>query len=122
MTYRPNRRQLLQSTLVSAAAFTVLSFVAAQAFPSRTIKLIYRWTAGSGGDVIILAVAASAVKTLISGHLAMEEFAHREGNFRVECLPTCKGPENPPRYKPISYPDYKSWHRNRNDDAPPTAA
>lgn len=64
MTYRPNRRQLLQSTLVSAAAFTAPSFVAAQAFPSRTIKLIYPWTAGSGGDVIIRALAASAAKTL----------------------------------------------------------
>lgn len=64
MTYRPNRRQLLQGTLVSAAAFTAPSFVAAQAFPSRTIKLIYPWTAGSGGDVIIRALAASAAKKL----------------------------------------------------------
>jgi tripartite-type tricarboxylate transporter receptor subunit TctC len=64
MTYRLNRRQLLKCALASAAAITVPSFVAAQAFPSRTIKLIYPWTAGSGGDVIIRALAASAAKTL----------------------------------------------------------
>lgn len=64
MTCRPSRRQLLQYTLASAAAIAAPSFVAAQAFPSRTIKLIYPWTAGSGGDVIIRALAASAAKTL----------------------------------------------------------
>ena len=64
MTYRPNRRQLPQSALVSAAAVATPSLVAAQAFPSRTIKLIYPWTAGSGGDVIIHALAVSAAKTL----------------------------------------------------------
>lgn len=64
MTYSPNRRQLLQGTLAGAAAFTAPSFVSAQAFPSRTIKLIYPWTAGSGGDVIIRAMAATAAKTL----------------------------------------------------------
>lgn len=64
MTYSPNRRLLLQSSLVGAAAIAAPSFVSAQAFPSRTIKLIYPWTAGSGGDVIIRAMAASAAKTL----------------------------------------------------------
>lgn len=64
MTYRPNRRQLLQSALISAAAVATPCLVAAQAFPSRTIKLIYSWTAGSGGDVIIHALAVSAAKTL----------------------------------------------------------
>ena len=43
-------------------------------------------------------------------------------DFRMECLPTCQGPDNPPRYEPISYPEYKTWYRNRNYDAPPTAA
>ena len=78
MTYRPNRRQLRQRTLVSAA------------------------------------------RMLISGHRAMEAFAHREGNFRMECLPTCTGPDHPPRSEPISYPEYQSWYRN--DDAPAMAA
>lgn len=43
-------------------------------------------------------------------------------DFRMECLPTCQGPANPPRYEPITYPEYKTWYRNRNYDAPPTAA
>ena len=64
MRYSPNRRLLLRSSLAGAAAITAPSFVSAQAFPSRTIKLIYPWTAGSGGDVIIRALAASAARTL----------------------------------------------------------
>lgn len=43
-------------------------------------------------------------------------------DFRMECLPTCQGPEKPPRYELISYPEYKTWYRNSNYDAPPTAA
>ncbi len=33
---------------------------------------------------------------------------------RMECLPSCTGPENPPRYEAISYPDYMQWYRNLN--------
>jgi tripartite-type tricarboxylate transporter receptor subunit TctC len=64
MTYSPNRRQLLQSSVAGAAAMAAPALVSAQTFPSRTIKLIYPWTAGSGGDVIIRGLAASAAKTL----------------------------------------------------------
>jgi hypothetical protein len=41
-------------------------------------------------------------------------------DFRMECLSTCKSPDNPSRYEPISYPEYKTWYRNRNYDAPAT--
>lgn len=64
MTYTTTRRKLLQGTLAGAAVAAAPSFVSAQAFPSRTIRLIYPWTAGSGGDVILRALAASAGKTL----------------------------------------------------------
>jgi isopenicillin N synthase-like dioxygenase len=35
-------------------------------------------------------------------------------DWRMECLPTCQGPDNPPRYEPITYPDYITWFRNQN--------
>ena len=37
-------------------------------------------------------------------------------NYRwvMECLPTCREPGLPPRYEPITYPDYMVWYRNLN--------
>ncbi|MBM85330.1 MAG: hypothetical protein CMM47_04840 [Rhodospirillaceae bacterium] len=35
----------------------------------------------------------------------------------IECLPTCRGPDNPPKYPPISYSDYISWWYDANYDA-----
>jgi tripartite-type tricarboxylate transporter receptor subunit TctC len=64
MIHSTHRRQLLQGALAGAAVAAAPSVTFAQAFPSRTIRLIYPWTAGSGGDVIIRALAANAAKTL----------------------------------------------------------
>ncbi len=33
---------------------------------------------------------------------------------RMECLPGCSSTHNPPRYEPITYPDYMLWYRNLN--------
>jgi isopenicillin N synthase-like dioxygenase len=35
-------------------------------------------------------------------------------DWRMDCVPTCQGPDNPPRYDPITYPDYMTWFRNQN--------
>jgi len=37
-------------------------------------------------------------------------------NYRttMECIPTCTSTENPPKYPPITYPDYMTWYRNLN--------
>jgi tripartite-type tricarboxylate transporter receptor subunit TctC len=64
MIHSTTRRQLLQGALAGTAVAAAPSLALAQAFPSRTIRLIYPWTAGSGGDVIIRALAANAAKTL----------------------------------------------------------
>ena len=34
----------------------------------------------------------------------------------MECLPTCQGPGNPPKYDPITYTAYMTWYRNLNYD------
>ncbi len=29
-------------------------------------------------------------------------------------LPSCVGPDNPPRFKPVRFPDYREWYQNQN--------
>jgi isopenicillin N synthase-like dioxygenase len=35
-------------------------------------------------------------------------------DWKLDCLPTCQSPENPPRYPSITYPEYMTWFRNMN--------
>lgn len=32
----------------------------------------------------------------------------------MTCIPTCTGPDNPPKYEPTSYADYMTWFYDRN--------
>jgi hypothetical protein len=32
----------------------------------------------------------------------------------VECLPSCQGPDDPPKYPPVAYGDYLVWFMKRN--------
>jgi isopenicillin N synthase-like dioxygenase len=34
--------------------------------------------------------------------------------FEMACLPTCQGPDNPPKYPPITYGQYRDWFMNAN--------
>jgi isopenicillin N synthase-like dioxygenase len=34
----------------------------------------------------------------------------------IECLPTCAGPHNPPRWEPIRYADWQTWWYDANYD------
>jgi len=40
----------------------------------------------------------------------------------IECLPTCQGPDNPPRFPPITYGAYLTWWYDANYDASLQAA
>src|SRR5882672_2792651 len=35
---------------------------------------------------------------------------------RIECLPTCTGPDNPPRWEPITYADWQAYWYDANYD------
>jgi len=35
-------------------------------------------------------------------------------DVRVECLPSCQGPDDPPKYPPVAYGDYLVWFMKRN--------
>ena len=32
----------------------------------------------------------------------------------MHCLPSCQGPDNPPRYEPTTYADYMLWFARQN--------
>ena len=34
----------------------------------------------------------------------------------IECLPSCTGPGNPPRWEPITYADWQTWWYDANYD------
>ena len=36
-------------------------------------------------------------------------------DFAMECLPTCQGPDNPPRYEPTTYGEYMRWFARQYD-------
>jgi isopenicillin N synthase-like dioxygenase len=40
---------------------------------------------------------------------------------RMECLPSCTSPGNPPRYETMTYPEYMVWYRNLNFGKPEEA-
>jgi hypothetical protein len=35
---------------------------------------------------------------------------------RIECLPTCTGPDNPPRWEPITYAEWQEYWYDANYD------
>lgn len=43
-------------------------------------------------------------------------------DFVIECLPTCHGPADPPRYGPITYRDYLAWFTGQNYHSDPAAS
>lgn len=43
-------------------------------------------------------------------------FFDATADFPMACPPTCCGPDNPPRYEPITYTDYMLWFTRRNYD------
>jgi len=59
---------------------------------------------------------------------AIPFFFDANADYVVECLPTCQGPDNPPRYEPTTYTDYMLWFATQNyahfkpDETPPAAA
>ena len=34
--------------------------------------------------------------------------------YEMACLPTCQSADNPPKYPPITYREYRDWFMNQN--------
>lgn len=45
---------------------------------------------------------------------SMPVFITPDTDYVMECLPTCQGPDNPPKYKPVTYGQYLDWFLKMN--------
>lgn len=45
---------------------------------------------------------------------SMPVFFDPDTDYVMECLPTCQGPDNPPKYKPVTYGAYLDWFMKMN--------
>lgn len=51
-----------------------------------------------------------------SARYAIPFFYHPDPNYRMECLPTCQGADNPPQYPAQTPAEYLAWFGGRNYD------
>ncbi len=67
-----------------------------------------RWT----NDRLVSTLHRVAVPPLDAGaharRLSIGYFVGPRYNAMVECLPTCHGPGNPPKYEPVAVHDYRT--------------
>ena len=85
-------------------------------------ELLKRWTNGR-----FLATPHRVVNRSGGERTSIPFFFDAARDHRMECLPTCCGPDNPPRWEPITYAEYQAWFQRQNYDhireqaAPPGA-
>lgn len=71
--------------------------------------LLRRWT-----NERFLATPHRVINRSGRDRYAIPFFMDCSYDWRMTCIPTCQGPDNPPRYEPITYPEYMTWFRNQN--------
>jgi isopenicillin N synthase-like dioxygenase len=92
---------------------TAGSWLAAPSLPGsylvNTGDTLNRWTNGR-----FLSTPHRASNTSRRERYAMPFFYDPNTDVMIECLPTCQGPGNPPRYKPQTYGDFYAWFTRKN--------
>jgi isopenicillin N synthase-like dioxygenase len=92
---------------------TAGSWLAAPSLPGsylvNTGDTLNRWTNGR-----FLSTPHRASNTSRRERYAMPFFYDPNTDVMIECLPTCQGPGNPPRYKPQTYGDFYAWFIRKN--------
>lgn len=75
----------------------------------------------NGGDMLrrwtndrFLATPHRVVNRTGEERYALPFFFDCWAEYEMQCLPTCTGPDNPPRYDPITYVEYMTWFRKMN--------
>ena len=81
------------------------------AFVVNSGDLQRRWTNGR-----FLSTPHRAVNRGEHERYAIPFFFDCHADHRIECLPSCTGPDNPPRYPPITYSEYMDQFTRANYD------
>jgi isopenicillin N synthase-like dioxygenase len=75
----------------------------------------------NGGDLLrrwtndrFLATPHRVINRSGQERYAIPFFMDCDYDWRMECLPTCQEEANPPKYAPITYPEYMTWFRDMN--------
>jgi isopenicillin N synthase-like dioxygenase len=74
--------------------------------------MMFRWTNGR-----FKSTPHRAVPPVGRDRYAIPFFLGPHIDTVIACLPTCQGPENPPRFPPLTYDDYLRWWYDANYDA-----
>jgi isopenicillin N synthase-like dioxygenase len=74
--------------------------------------MLHRWTNGR-----VKSTPHRALPPVGRHRYAIPFFLGPHIDTVIECLPTCQGPGNPPRFPPITYEAYLTWWYNANYDA-----
>jgi isopenicillin N synthase-like dioxygenase len=72
---------------------------------------LHRWSNGR-----FLSTPHRALPPAGAHRYAIPFFLAPHLDTRIECLPTCRGPGNPPKWEPISYEEWITWWTNQNYD------
>ncbi|MFN7192455.1 MAG: 2OG-Fe(II) oxygenase family protein, partial [Rhodospirillales bacterium] len=67
--------------------------------------LIVRWTNDQ-----YLSTKHRVISTNTVDRYSIPVFFGPNADALIEVLPTCQGPNNPPKYKPITYRDLRKWY------------
>jgi isopenicillin N synthase-like dioxygenase len=75
----------------------------------------------NGGDLLrrwtndrFLATPHRVINRSGQERYAIPFFMDCDYHWKMECLSTCQSVEDPPRYEPITYPEYMTWFRDKN--------
>jgi isopenicillin N synthase-like dioxygenase len=71
----------------------------------NTGNLMVRWTNGE-----YLSTKHRVINTNDIDRYSIPVFFGPSGDALIECLPTCQGPDRPPRYAPITYLALRQWY------------
>jgi isopenicillin N synthase-like dioxygenase len=74
--------------------------------------MMYRWTNGR-----FKSTPHRALPPVGRHRYAIPFFLGPHIDTLIECLPTCQGPDHPPRFPPITYEEYLTWWYNANYNA-----
>jgi len=91
-------------------------------FVVNTGDVLHRWTNGR-----FLSTAHRAFNKTPAPRYAIPYFFHPNPDTLIQALPTCVGPDNPPRFPDQTVAEYMAWFRGQNYDhlrkaQPPAAA